>query len=151
MIRNANRVDHVAGVVSRENFEGVIERMSALFQTTFYGPFDRPQMGALMATSLDAGIELLAPRDDDPENPFNKMLAVRGEHWISVVMGVQDIDASCDHLARLGYKPAAVKKGLAGTGEYPGRLTRLEQALFGPGPFGGLGVSLCCSEEAEAS
>jgi hypothetical protein len=150
MIRNVNRVDHVAGVVSRANFETVIERMSQVFDTRFYGPFDRPQMGALMATSLDAGIELLAPRDDDPENAFNKMLAARGEHWISVVMGVRDIDASCDHLSRLGYKPMAVKKGLAGTGEYPDRLTRLEQALFGPGAFGDLGVSLCCSEEAES-
>jgi hypothetical protein len=151
MIRNVNRVDHVAGVVRRENFESVIARMSEVFETQFYGPFDRPAMGALMATSLDAGIELLAPRDDDPDNAFNKMLEARGEHWISVVMGVRDIDAASDHLARLGYKPAAVKKGLAGTGDYPERLTRLEQALFGPGAFAGLAVSLCCSEEADAA
>jgi hypothetical protein len=148
MIRNVNRVDHIAGVVRRENFSAVIERMSHVFETTFDGPFDRAAMGALMATSLDAGIELLAPRDDDPENPFNKMLTSRGEHWISVVMGVRDIDASCAQLARLGYKPVAVKKDLAGKGDYPARLTRLEQALFGPGVFGGLGVSICYSEEA---
>jgi hypothetical protein len=149
MIRNVNRVDHVAGVVRPENFETIIARMSEVFETTFDGPFERPAMGARMATSLDAGIELLTPSNDDPENPFNKMLAARGEHWISVVMGVRDMDATCDHLARLGYKPAMRKAGLAGTGDYPGRLTRLEQAMFGPGLFGGLGLSFCYSEEAD--
>lgn len=146
MPRNINRIDHVAGVVRRENLETIVERMSALFETTFDGPFDRPQMGAVMTTSLDAGIELLAPRDDDPDNAFNKMLAERGEHWISVVVGVRDVDVAADQFAKLGYKPAAVKKGLAGSAEYPARYTRLDQALFMPGAFGGLSLSVCASD-----
>jgi hypothetical protein len=150
MIRNVNRIDHVAGVVRRENFEAVIARMSEVFATRFYGPYDRPAMRARVAMSLDTGIELLSPADDDPESPFNKLLAAKGEHWLSVVMGVRDMDATCDHLARLGYKPMMRKSALGGSEEYPDRLTKLEQALFAPGLFGDLSLSFCMSEEADA-
>ena len=148
MIRNVNRIDHVAGIVRRENLEDMIARMSEIFDTRFYGPYDRPAMRARVAMSLDSGIELLAPADDVPENPFNKMLAAKGEHWLSVVMGVRDMEATCDHLARLGYKPMMRKSALGGNDEYPDRLTRLEQAVFTPGMFGGLSLSFCVSEEA---
>jgi hypothetical protein len=149
MIRNINRIDHVAGVVARENFETVIARMSEILGTRFYGPFERPAMKARVAMSIDSGIELLSPADDDPENPFNKMLAGRGEHWLSVVMGVRDMDETCDQLARLGYKPMMRKSALAGAEQYPEPLTRLEQAIFAPGMFGGLSLSFCYSEEAD--
>ena len=148
MIRNVNRIDHVAGLVRRENLAGVIARLSELFDTRFHGPYDRPAMRAQVAMSLDAGIELLAPADDDPEAPLNRLLAAKGEHWLSVVMGVRDMDAACDHLARLGYAPALRKSALGGSEAYPEPLTRLEQAVFAPGPFGGLSLSLCLSEEA---
>ncbi|MBW8752585.1 MAG: VOC family protein [Sphingomonadales bacterium] len=151
MIRNVNRIDHVAGVVRRENLEPVMERMSEIFAARFHGPYDRPAMRARVAMSLDAGIELLAPADDDPENPFNQMLSAKGEHWLSVVMGVRDMDATCDHLARLGYKPMMRKSALGGTDQYPDKLTRLEQAVYAPGMFGGLSLSFCCSEEAGGS
>lgn len=150
MIRNVNRIDHVAGLVRRENLETVIARMAELFDTRFDGPFARPAMRAQVAMALDAGIELLAPADDDPESPLNKLLAARGEHWLSVVMGLRDMDAACDHLARLGYRPAMRKSALGGGDRYPERLTRLEQAVFAPGPFGDLSLSFCVSEEAEA-
>jgi 4-hydroxyphenylpyruvate dioxygenase-like putative hemolysin len=148
MIRNVNRIDHVAGVVHRENLEDVIARMSEIFGTRFHGPYDRPAMKARVAMSLDAGIELLAPADDDPDSPFNKLLAAKGEHWMSVVMGVRDMNATCDHLAKLGYKPMLRKEALGGTEEYPEPLTKLEQAVFAPGMFGGLSLSFCFSEEA---
>lgn len=149
MIRNPNRIDHVAGVVRRENFEAVIARMSEVFGTHFDGPFDRPAMRARVAMSLDTGIELLSPADDDPESPFNKLLTAKGEHWISVVMGVRDMDATCDHLARLGYRPAMRKSALGGSDAYPARLKALEQAVFAPGMFGDLSLSFCFSEEAD--
>jgi len=149
MIRNVNRIDHVAGVVRREHFEEVIARMAEIFDTRFYGPFDRPAMGARVAMSLDAGIELLSPANDDPDNAFNKMLAAKGEHWLSVVMGVRDMDATCNHLAKLGYKPMMRKSALGGSDTYPDKLTRLEQAVFAPGMFGDLSLSFCCSEEAD--
>ncbi len=149
MIRNVNRIDHVAGVVRAENFEAVIARMSELFDTRFDGPFDRPAMRARVAMSLDTGIELLSPADDDPESPFNKLLAAKGEHWMSVVMGVREMDATCDHLARLGYTPMMRKSALGGAEQYPPRLTALEQAVFAPGMFGGLSLSFCQSEEAD--
>jgi hypothetical protein len=149
MIRNVNRVDHVAGLVRRENFDAVIARMSEVFGTRFHGPFDRPAMRARVAMSLDTGIELLSPADDDPDSPFNRLLAERGEHWMSVVMGVRDMDATCDHLARLGYKPMMRKSPLGGAEQHPQALTALEQAVFAPGLFAGLSLSFCYSEEAD--
>jgi hypothetical protein len=151
MIRNVNRVDHVAGLVRPENYEATIARFAEVFDTEFYGPTDRPETGMRVAVSLDTGIELITPLNDKPENPFNQMLAARGEHWISVVMGVKDIDASCDHLARLGYKPMMRKSGLDGGDPYRGRLARLDQAMFAPGVFAGLSVALCSADERESA
>jgi hypothetical protein len=146
-MRNVNRVDHVAGLVRPENYEATIARFAELFDTEFYGPTDRPESGMRVALSLDAGIELITPLDDDPENPFNRMLAARGEHWLSVVMGVRDLDASCDHLARLGYKPMMRRSGLASGDPYRGRLKRYELATYAPGPFAGLSLALCSADE----
>jgi hypothetical protein len=147
MIRNANRIDHVAGLVRPENYEATIARFAELFGTEFYGPTDRPEVGMRVALSLDSGIELITPLDDNPENPFNKMLSARGEHWISVVMGVRNMDASCDHLARLGYKPMSRRSGLDNGDPYRGRLARYQLATFAPGAFAGLSVALCSGEE----
>jgi hypothetical protein len=147
MIRNVNRIDHVAGLVRPENYEATIARFAEVFDTKFYGPTDRPEAGMRVAVSLDTGIELITPLNDSPDTPFNKMLAAGGEHWISVVMGVKDMDQSCDHLARLGYKPMMRRSGLDAGDPYGGRLTRLDQAMYAPGVFAGLSVALCSAHE----
>jgi len=149
MIRNVNRIDHVAALIRPENLEAVADRMAEVFRTKFYGPFDRPAAGLRIATSLDVGIELVSPLDDNPENPLNKMLAERGEHWMSVVVGVGDMDATCDHLARLGYKARVRRQGLTGEEPYAHRVTSMEQAMYDPDLSGGLPLAFCCIEERE--
>jgi len=138
MIRNANRIDHVAGLVRRENIATVIERMSAVLDTSFYGPFDRPEAGMQVAVSIDRCIELVAPLSDDADNALNTLLAQRGEHWMSVVFGVENMDATCDHLARMGYKPAWRRSPLQGNEPYLDRVARMDYAAFDPELFKGL-------------
>jgi hypothetical protein len=149
MIRNVNRIDHVAALIRPENLEAVAARMAEALRTTFYGPFDRPAAGLRIATSLDAGIELVSPLTDDPANPLNRMLAERGEHWMSVVFGVSDMAEACDHLARLGYTPRMRRQGFTGEEPYAHRVTSMEQAMFDPALSGGLPFALCCIEERE--
>lgn len=149
MIRNANRIDHIAGLVRRENIDIVIERMSAVLQTSFYGPFDRPEGGMQVAVSIDACIELIAPLNDDPDNPLVKLLAERGEHWMSVVFGVKNMDATCDHLARMGYKPEWRRSPLQGNEPYLDRVVRMDYAGFDSELFKGLPFIFSEIEERE--
>jgi hypothetical protein len=149
MIRNVNRIDHVAALIRPENLEAAAARLAEMLNTRVYGPFDRPTAGLRIATSLDAGIELVSPLDDNPDNPLNKMLATKGEHWMSVVVGVANMNETCDHLARLGYTPRMRRQGLTGEEPYAGRVTSMEQAMFDPGLFMGLPFAFCSIEERE--
>ncbi len=138
MIRNANRIDHVAGLIRRENMDSVIARMSEALGTVFYGPFDRPQAGLRVAVSIDSGIELIAPLTDDPANQLNRQLEERGEHWVSVVFGVANMDATCNHLARMGYKPTWRGSPLQGNEPYLHRVASMDYASFDAELFHGL-------------
>jgi hypothetical protein len=138
MIRNIKRIDHVAGLVRSENLDSLVARMADVLQIKFDGPFERSAGGYRIAVALDPGIELIAPTTSDPDNPFNKMLAARGEHWMTVVFGVENLDATCDHLARMGYTPQRRGSTLQGNEPYLDRIVRAEQASFEPELFHGL-------------
>jgi hypothetical protein len=149
MIRNPSRIDHVAGLVRAGNLRSVIGRMSEVLNIAFYGPFDRPEADMQVAVAIDAGIELIAPLSDDPANPLNKLLEERGEHWLSVVFGVKSMDATCDHLARMGYKPAWRRSPLQGNEPYLDRVVRMDYAGFDSELFHGLPLILSEIEERE--
>jgi hypothetical protein len=151
MIRNPGRIDHVAGLVRRENYRSVIERMSEVLGISFHGPFDRPDAGMQVAVAIDACLELIAPLTDDPANPLNKLLAERGEHWMSVVFGVKSMDATCDHLARMGYKPSWRRSPLQGNEPYLDRVARMDYAGFDSELFHGLPMILSEIEERGAA
>ena len=103
MIRNVNRVDHVAGLVRPENYEATIKRFAELFDTEFYGPTDRPEQGMRVAVSLDSGIELITPLDDNPENPFNRMLdALSDERGYQILDYIEFLDSKYAERARPG-------------------------------------------------
>jgi hypothetical protein len=145
MSRNVNRVDHVAGLVRPENLDSVIGRMSAVLNTAFYGPFERPQTGMRIAVSIDACVELIAPLG--PDSPLSKLLEERGEHWLSVIFGVRDMDETCDHLARMGYKPTYRRSPLQGDEPYLSRVASMDYAGFDAELFHGLPVVLGQIEE----
>jgi hypothetical protein len=138
MIRNAGRIDHIAGLVRPENFVSTIERMREMLGVEFYGPIDRPATGLRVAGSLESGLEIIAPLSDDPANPLNALLEARGEHWMSVVFGVAELDATCDHLARMGYTPLRRGSSLQPGDPHAAQIARMEQASFAPELFHGL-------------
>jgi hypothetical protein len=138
MIRNAGRIDHVAGLVRPENFASTVARMTELLGIAFYGPIERTAAGLKVCGSLEGGIEIITPLTDDAANPLNAMLAAKGEHWMSVVFGVADLDATCDHLARLGYTPVRRGSSLQPGDPHAATVARMEQASFAPDLFHGL-------------
>jgi hypothetical protein len=151
MIRNAGRIDHVAGLVRPENFASTIARMREILGIEFYGPIDRPATGLRVVGSLEAGIEIITPLSEDPANPLNKLLEARGEHWISVVFGVADLDATCDHLARLGYTPVRRGSSLQPGDPHAAQVARMEQASFASDLFHGLPFVLSIREDREGA
>ena len=149
-----SRVHHVAGLVRPENFHGAISRMSQTLRTAFYGPFDRADIGLRVAISMDAGIELVTPLGDAEDNRFNKLLEARGEHWMSVVVAVRDLDDVCKRLGELGHEPLDILRNIPGEfppggHPYADCFSRLDEAVFDPAAFGGLAVVVAAIEERE--
>lgn len=149
-----SKVHHVAGLVRPENFHGAISRMSQTLRTAFYGPFDRADIGLRVAISIDAGIELVTPLDDGDQNRFNQLLKTRGEHWMSVVVAVRDLDDMCKRLGELGHEPLDILRNVAGEfppggHPYEDRFSRLDEVIFNPDAFGGLTVVIATIDERQ--
>lgn len=149
MSNDKNRVHHVVGLVKRDNFHSTIARLSTTLQTAFYGPVERPDFGMQFAISLDAGIELLAPLSDEPDDPLNRDIQARGERWITVVIGVPDFERACERLARLGYQMTRMHSVLDGPAIMPfaDQYSRFDEASFPPEAFGGLSINFACTEK----
>jgi hypothetical protein len=149
-----SRVHHVAGLVRPENFHNAISRMSQALRTAFYGPFDRTDLGLRVAISMDAGIELITPLSNADDNPFNATLKERGEHWMSVVVAVRNLEDVCNRLGELGHQPHRILRNIPG--EFPpgglpfaDRFSRLDEVIFDPAAFGGLLVVVAAIEGRE--
>ncbi len=149
MIRNAGRIDHVAGLVRPENFASVVARLTEVLGIAFYGPIERTAAGLRVCGSLESGVEIIAPLSDDPANPLNALLAARGEHWMSVVFGVADLDATCDQLARMGYTPTRRGSSLQPGDPHAATVASMEQASFAPDLFHGLPFVLSLRDDHE--
>ena len=149
-----SRIHHVVGLVRPDNFHNAISRMSQTLRTAFYGPFDKPDIGLRVAVSMDAGIELVTPLSDSKDNSFSVLLGERGEHWMSIVVAVRDLDDVCNRLGELGHKPQHVLRNL--TDKFPmgglpfaDRFSRLDEVIFDPAAFAGLNVVVAAIEEKQ--
>ena len=154
MKTDRSRVHHVCGLVRRENFHNAISRMSQTLRTAFYGPFDRADVGLRVAISMDAGIELVTPLSDAEDNRFNIALKARGEHWMSVVVAVRDLDDVCNRLGELGHEPLSTLRNIPGEfppggHPYADRFSRLDEVIFDSAAFGGLQVVVAAIEGRE--
>lgn len=152
MPHDHSRIHHVVGLVRPENFHHAIARLSQVLRTAFYGPFEKPDVGLRVAISMDAGIELVTPLGDDQANRFNALLEERGEHWMSIVVAVRDLEDVCNRLGDLGHRPQHTLRNL--TDEFPvgglpfaDRFSRLDEVMFEPEAFAGLNVVVAAIEE----
>ena len=140
-----SKVHHVVGLVRPENFQNAISRMSQSLRTPFYGPFDRLDAGVRVAISMDAGIELITPLSADAEAPLQRLLSEKGEHWMSIVVAVRDLEDICARLAELGYEPSSCFENIPGSLPPGGppiadRFSRLDEVCYAPEAFAGLNV-----------
>jgi hypothetical protein len=145
MSTERSRVHHVAGLIRPENFLAIVARMSQVLRTSFYGPFDREDLGLRVAISMDAGIELITPLSAAADDPFNRLLEQRGEHWMSIVVAVRDLEDVCARLGELGYEPQTILRNIPS--EFPpgglpfaDEFSRIDEAIFDVEAFGGLMV-----------
>lgn len=136
-----SRVHHVVALVRPENFVNIIGRMSTGLQTAFYGPFDRPELGIRIAMSMDAGIELITPICTASDDPLIQSLDKHGERWISVIVGVRDLDDACARLEALGHQ-IQYRHELPFYVPIADRYERLDEYSFSPEAFHGLPVVL---------
>jgi hypothetical protein len=111
-----DRVDHVGILVHRANLDTYVERLSRVLNISFGDPVDIVHAGAIAVHSWDAGLEFLAPKED--EGPFWDRLQAKGEGTVVVIFGVRDIEESAGVAALNG---APVEYELPLTGDEPWR------------------------------
>ena len=118
MKQNINRIDHVIWICKPENQARYVEQISRLCRVEFYGPVEKPDLGAIIYINWSAGIEVITPISD--ANPAAKQwfehLEARGEGILGVVFGVADIEAGRKHAESLGYDVGGV---IENTGDEP--------------------------------
>lgn len=134
-----NRVHHVVALVRPENLVRIVGQMSSALQTSFYGPFDREDIGIRIAISMDAGIELITPLSASADDPLMQSLNEQGERWISVVVGVRDLEDACARLDALGHQ-IQTRYELLSSAPFWDRFERLDEVTYPPEAFGGLPV-----------
>jgi hypothetical protein len=155
MTNDRSRIHHVVGLVRPNNFHNAIARISQVLRTAFYGPFEKPDIGLRVAISMDAGIELVTPLSDSEENQFNTLLNERGEHWMSIVVAVRDLDDICNRLEELGHQPQHILRNLndefpVGGLPFADRFSRLDEVMFDPAAVAGLNVVVAAIEEQQS-
>jgi hypothetical protein len=156
MTNDRSRIHHVVGLVRPDNFHNAIARISQALRTAFYGPFEKPDIGLRVAVSMDAGIELVTPLTNDEDNRFNALLGERGEHWMSIVVAVRDLDDVCNRLGELGHAPQHILRNLVdkfplGGLPFADRFSRLDEVIFEPAAFAGLNVVVAAIEEQQSA
>jgi hypothetical protein len=111
MQQQINHVSHVCFIYSRINLPKAMEKFGkALGINDWDGPIEIPDFGILQAQSVKAGIELLAPLDEE-EGPFAEHLRTKGEGFYALVYGVADVRSAAEQAAKAGIAVVENEKG----------------------------------------
>jgi hypothetical protein len=146
-----NRISHVAALVRPENLEATVAKLSVALQTSFYEPYVQPELGARIAVSWDAGIELVAPLSMEAGGAIAERIQRSGEGWTSVMFNVPDLQETCARLKHLGYEPTFRNSGLTGIEPWVDRFDLIDEATFDRSLFGGLFIRLVTVKERSSS
>jgi hypothetical protein len=106
-----DRVDHVGILVHRANLARYVDQLSRVLNISFGDPVEIVHAGAIAVHSWDAGLEFLAPLED--QGPFWDRLQEKGEGTVVVIFGVRDIEDAAGIAARNG-APVEYELPLAG-------------------------------------
>jgi 4-hydroxyphenylpyruvate dioxygenase-like putative hemolysin len=92
MRQSIQRIDHIAILVYRENFEKYVESLSETLDVRFDPAISHEELGIHVAVSWESGLEILAPLRH--EGRYWERLQKHGEGTCSIIFGVKDIDAA---------------------------------------------------------
>jgi 4-hydroxyphenylpyruvate dioxygenase-like putative hemolysin len=108
--QQVERVDHVAFVYRKENFEQAKQQLTdALGIDDWDGPAEIKQFNMLHAQSLKTGIEVLSPLTD--EGFIADHLRSHGEGFFALVFGVADVHEALRRAQARGIQPVPDENG----------------------------------------
>jgi hypothetical protein len=115
MNQNVNHVDHVVWVAEPDNHQKFVDKLSALFDVEFEGPFERADVGMAVSVSWGGGLEVVSPAGPGMlHEQLRDHLANRGESVFAVVFGVPDIEKARAHAESLGYQTSPLLESIGG-------------------------------------
>jgi hypothetical protein len=126
--RNVRRIDHIAMLISAQNFETCVQRLTAVLEAAFVRA-ERKDLGLLIAIDWDAGLEILAPTG--PESPLWNRLQEKGEGQVTVIFGVEKLDPALLRAKAQGFL-VGPEVGLTGDEPWAGRFSVLREASLSP-------------------
>lgn len=141
-----NQLDHMAALVRPDKMDATIGQLSFGLQTAFYGPFDRADIGARIATSWDAGITLVSPVPGG-DGHIAAALEAQGPGWWTPAYGVDSLAEHVERMDRLGYDAPRAIAGLTGAEPWCDRFSHVEEVSYPPEVYGGLSITLCSVEQ----
>ena len=119
-----DRVDHVGILVYRKNLGNYVEQISKVLNIEFGNPVLIEHAGMLAVHSWDAGLEFLAPLEE--EGPFWDRLQKKGEGTTVIIFGVKDIVESEKWAADNG-TPGEFELQLSGTEPWLDRFSKFRE------------------------
>jgi hypothetical protein len=134
VVRNNDRVDHVAWLCSPENLEAMIAKLGQLGGTPLDGPVDLPAAGLRIGISWDTGLEVVSPlpgSDRPAALETRRMLRRRGEGIYAVLFGVPDMEAALVRAREAGYEPGVLIQGGDPNRPWAGKYTKFLEARIG--------------------
>jgi len=126
--QNVRRIDHVAILISPDNFETCIDRITRSLGVEFVRG-ERRDLGMLVAIDWDAGLEFVAP--SGPESPLWTQLQKGGEGQVSIIFGVEDLDVAKARAGAEGFR-AGPELGLNGEEPWASRFSVLREVFLSP-------------------
>jgi hypothetical protein len=115
MNQNVNHVDHVVWVAEPDNHQRFVDKLSALFDIEFEGPFERTDAGITVSVSWGGGVEVVSPAGPGPfAERARDHLENRGESVFAVVFGVPEIEKARARAESLGYQTSPLVENLGG-------------------------------------
>jgi hypothetical protein len=134
--QNVRRIDHVAILISPDNFETCIDRITRTLGVEFVRS-KREDLGILAAIDWEAGLELVAP--SSPSSPLWTQLQKGGEGQVSIIFGVEDLDAAKARARAEGFRTGP-ELGLNGEEPWASRFSVLREVFLSP--FCGIRLAL---------
>jgi hypothetical protein len=126
LTRNIRRIDHVAILIAPENFEACVERLTRVLESRFMRA-ERQDLGLLIAIDWDGGLEVLAPTG--PASPLWNRLKEKGEGQVTIIYGVENLDASKARAREQGFE-VGPEIGLLGDEPWADRFDCLREAAL---------------------